>query len=136
MQGLEKKLKILFLCTGNSCRSQVAEDRARYLKGDFIEPYSAGVDTSTHRSKPAQEVMHTGFNYAVTLCGHTLETRPVVPGKAKVISREFDDPARLAESTRGKEEALGHYRRVCDEIRAFVERLPDALETWDIKEDT
>jgi arsenate reductase len=154
MQGSEEKLKILFLCTGNSCRSQMAEGWVRHLKGDLIEPYSAGVeasaldpravavmkeagvDISAQRSKPVQEIVHIEFDYVVTLCGHARETCPVFPGKAKVIHRGFDDPPRLAESTKSEKEALQYYRRVRDEIRAFVEKLPDALETRDSKEDT
>jgi len=154
MQGSEEKLKILFLCTGNSCRSQMAEGWVRHVKGDLIEPYSAGVEASAldpravavmkeaggnisaQRSKPVREIVHIEFDYVVTLCGHARETCPVFPGKAKVIHRGFDDPPRLAESAKSEEEALQYYRRVRDEIRAFVEKLPDALETWDTKEDT
>lgn len=138
-------MKILFLCTGNSCRSQMAEGWVRALKGDMIEAYSAGieahglnpkavqvmaeagVDISGHRSKKVQEVMDIDFDYVVTVCGHAHETCPVFPGKAKIVHAGFDDPPALARDAKTEEEALGHYRRVRDEIKAFVEQLPDAL---------
>jgi arsenate reductase len=140
------KLKVMFLCTGNSCRSQMAEGWARHLKGDMIDAYSAGVDphgmnpdavavmneagvdiTGQH-SKHVDEVQAVPFDYVVTVCGHANETCPVFPGKTKVVHVGFDDPPKLAKSAKTREEALGHYRRVRDEIRRFVERLPDALE--------
>jgi arsenate reductase len=141
-----RKLKILFLCTGNACRSQMAEGWARRLKGDRIEAYSAGtsprgldpravavmaeagVDISGHRSKPVGELMEMAFDYVVTVCAGARESCPVFPGKAKVIHVGFDDPPALARGTRTEEEALAPYRRVRDEMRAFVERLPEALE--------
>ena len=145
MQGAEKKLKILFLCTGNSCRSQMAEGWARNLKSDLVKPLSAGVeantldpravavmeevgvDISAQYSKPVQAVMHIEFNYVFTLCGHAQETCPVFPGRTRVIHRGFDDPPSLAASAKTEEEALAHYRRVRDEIRAFVDTLPELL---------
>ena len=142
---MANKLKILFLCTGNSCRSQMAEGWARRLKGDVIEAYSAGieahglnplavkvmaeagVDISRQRSKSVAEVKDVPFDYVVTVCDHAHESCPLFPGKAKIVHVGFDDPPRLAKDARTEEEALGHYRRVRDEIRAFVERLPEAL---------
>jgi arsenate reductase len=139
------KLKILFLCTGNSCRSQMAEGWARRLKGAAIEPYSAGieargldaravkvmaeagVDISRQRSKTLSELKEVSFDFVVTLCDHAHEGCPLSPGKAKVVHVGFDDPPRLAQDARTEEEALGHYRRVRYEIRAFVERLPETL---------
>lgn len=140
------KLKILFLCTGNSCRSQMAEGWARKLKGDVLEPYSAGieihglnplavkvmgeagVDISGHRSKHVQQLADVPLDVVVTVCDHAHETCPVPPGAPRVVHVGFDDPPRLAQSAQSEEEALGHYRRVRDEIRAFVERLPEALD--------
>jgi arsenate reductase len=140
------KIKILFLCTGNSCRSQMAEGWARALRGDRIEPYSAGIEThglnpnavrvmkeagvdiSGQRSKHVDEVKDVGLDYVVTVCAHANESCPVFPGKAKVVHVGFDDPPRLAKSAKSEEEALGHYRRVRDEIRQFVETLPEALQ--------
>lgn len=142
---MENKIKILFLCTGNSCRSQMAEGWTRYLKGDVIEPFSAGievhglnpnavkvmqeagVDISHHKSKHVNEVLDEGFDYVVTVCGHADEHCPVFPGKTRVIHRGFDDPPKLAAEAETDEEALAHYRRVRDEIRAYVETLPEAL---------
>jgi arsenate reductase len=142
-----QKLRVLFLCTGNSCRSQMAEGWARHLKGDVIEPYSAGIEThglnpnavkvmaeagvdiSSHRSKNVAELKDIGFDYVVTVCDDANEACPVFPGKAKVIHAGFDDPPKLAATAKSEEEALSHYRRVRDEIKAFVMQLPDALLT-------
>jgi arsenate reductase len=146
MQTAGGKIKVLFLCTGNSCRSQMAEGWARHLKGDVIEPYSAGVathgmnanavrvmreagvDITGQRSKHVDEVKDVGLDYVVTVCAHANESCPVFPGKAKVVHVGFDDPPKLAKTAATEEEALGPYRRVRDEIRAFVETLPQSLE--------
>jgi arsenate reductase len=142
MVGL-KKLKVLFLCTGNSCRSQMAEGWARHLKSDQIEAHSAGieahglnpraikvmaeagVDISGHRSKHLSELESVEFDYVVTVCGHANENCPVFPGKAHMVHVPFDDPPRLALDAATEEEQLAPYRRVRDEIRALVDRLPD-----------
>jgi arsenate reductase len=143
---MKLKPKVLFLCTGNSCRSQMAEGWARKLKGDEVDVWSAGitthglnplavqvmaeagVDISTHKSKSTADVMDVPFDYVVTVCGHANETCPTWLGaKAKVIHHGFDDPPKLAANAKSEEEALGHYRRVRDEIRRFVETLPDSL---------
>ena len=138
-------MKILFLCTGNSCRSQMAEGWARTLKGDVLDPCSAGiemhglnplavrvmaeagVDISGQRSKTVDAVKDVPFDYVVTVCGHASENCPIFPGKAKVVHVGFDDPPKLAADAKNEEEALRHYRRVRDEIRAFVETLPGSL---------
>ena len=145
MQAANGKIKVLFLCTGNSCRSQMAEGWALRLKGDVIEPYSAGIEThglnpsavkvmaeagvdiSGHRSKLLAELRDIPFDYVVTVCDHANESCPVFPGKVNRVHVSFDDPPRLAKNARTEEEALGHYRRVRDEIRAFVEKMPEAL---------
>lgn len=139
------KTKILFLCTGNSCRSQMAEGWARHLKVDVIDAWSAGiekhglnplavkvmaeagVDISRHSSKVIDELPVHDFDYVITVCDHAHESCPLFPGKARVIHKGFDDPPRLAAGASSKEEALVHYRRVRDEIRDFVEQLPDNL---------
>jgi len=139
------KIQILFLCTGNSCRSQMAEGWARHLKGEEIEVYSAGVnpkgidpravramseagiDISGQRSKSVSEVREINFDYVVTLCDHAHQSCPAFPGRVKVVHVGFADPPQLAKNARSDEEAMGQYRRIRDEIRAFVERLPDAL---------
>jgi arsenate reductase (thioredoxin) len=142
---LHAKLTVLFLCTGNSCRSQMAEGWARHLRSDRIEPYSAGiekhglnphavkvmaeagVDISRHSSKSLDDLADVKFDYVVTVCGHAHETCPIFPGGAKVVHVGFDDPPKLAKDETDPERALGHYRRVRDEIRAFVVSLPGAL---------
>jgi arsenate reductase len=138
-------LKILFLCTGNSCRSQMAEGWARHLRGDRIEAYSAGieahglnpdavrvmaeagVDISGQRSKLVGELRGIEFDYVVTVCDNARQACPVVPGKGRMVHVGFGDPPRLAAGARTDEERLAVYRRVRDAIRAFVETLPDAL---------
>lgn len=145
MPATTNKLKILFLCTANSCRSQMAEGWARHLKGDVIEAYSAGtrksqvnqhavrvmaqagVDISEQWSKDVDEVMHIPFDYVVTVCGHANEHCPLFPAQTRVVHVGFEDPPKLAENAKTEEEALSHYRRVRDEIRAFVESLPGSL---------
>ncbi len=135
---MSEKLNVLFLCTGNSCRSQMAEGWARALLGDRIEAYSAGIEThglnpravrvmaeagvdiSAHRSKLVRDLPTLDFDCVVTVCGHANENCPLFPGKTRVFHVGFDDPPRLDEGAKTEEEALGHYRRVRDEIRAFV----------------
>jgi arsenate reductase (thioredoxin) len=139
------KLKILFLCTGNSCRSQMAEGWARKLKRNQIEAFSAGVqphgmnktavkvmaeagvDLSSHRSKHIDEFKDVSLDYVITVCGHANETCPVFPGRTKVIHVGFDDPPALAKEAKSEGEALQHYRRVRDEIREFINTLPESL---------
>jgi len=145
MSEASRKARVLFLCTGNSCRSQMAEGWARAIKGKEIEAYSAGVephdmnaraiavmreagvDISTHHSKHVDELKSIEFDYVVTVCGHANETCPVFPGRTKVIHVGFDDPPQLAKHAKTDEDALPHYRRVRDEIRAFIETIPGAL---------
>ncbi len=140
-----EKIRILFLCTGNSCRSQMAEGWARHLKGSVLEPLSAGtvakgldpravramaevgVDISTQRSKTVEEVQLVPFDWVVTVCGHAAESCPVFPGRVRRMHAGFDDPPALARGAASEEEAMGHYRRVRDEIRRFVESLPESL---------
>ena len=143
---LSRKLKILFLCTGNSCRSQMAEGWVRAIKGDVLDAYSAGIEThglnpnavkvmaeagvdiSHHQSKTADAVRDVAFDYVVTVCGHANETCPAWLGsKAKVVHVGFDDPPALAKDAKTEDEALAHYRRVRDEIRHYVETLPGSL---------
>ena len=138
-------MKVLILCTGNSCRSQMAEGWTRALKGDRIDAFSAGIEThglnprvvrvmaeagveiSGHRSKTVADLPTRNFDYVVTVCDHAHESCPLFPGKTKVVHAGFDDPPRLAQEAQTEEEALAHYRRVRDEIKAFVETLPEGL---------
>jgi arsenate reductase len=125
----------------------MAEGWARSLKGDVIEAWSAGivahgqnphaiavmaeagVDITAQESKTLQSLLDRGvrFDYVLTVCGHADEHCPVFPGETRVIHRGFDDPPSLARGAATEEEALGHYRRVRDEIRAWVETLPGSL---------
>jgi len=141
-----QKLKILFLCTGNSCRSQMAEGWTRYLKGDVIEPYSAGIEThglnpnavkvmaeagvdiSSHRSKHVEELKDIDFDYVITVCDNAHESCPMFARKTKVLHVGFDDPPRLAKAAKNEQQAMECYRKVRDEIRRFVEKLPDNLQ--------
>ena len=138
------KRKVLFLCTGNSCRSQMAEGWARALKSAELDACSAGtsphglnplavramaeagVDISHHTSKRPQDI-GVAFDVVVTVCDSAHESCPVWPG-ARIVHVGFDDPPRLAAGSRSDEEALPHYRRVRDEIRAFIQTLPGALQ--------
>ena len=140
-----QKLKVLFLCTSNSCRSQMAEGWARNLKGDVIETYSAGtepkavdsrairamaeagIDISRQRSKSVADLGDLEFDYVITLCDDAQQSCPFFPAKTAIIHHGFDDPPVLARDASDEEEALRHYRRVRDEIKAYVETMPESL---------
>ncbi len=135
----------MFLCTGNSCRSQMAESWTRRLKGDSIEAYSAGteprkldpyavkvmaeagVDISMYHSKKIDEVKDISFDFVVTVCDKAGENCPLFPGSAKIVHFGFDDPPKLAAAAKNEEEVLNCYRRVRDEIKSFAEQLPRIL---------
>lgn len=141
---MEPRKKILFLCTGNSCRSQMAEAWCKALQGAVFEAYSAGVsphgidpvaarvmresglDISANRSKKISDlpVSPDSLDYVITICGSAQERCPLFPGKAKVLHRGFDDPPSLAANAHSDEELLDIYRRVRDEIRDFMQTLP------------
>ena len=139
------KLKVLFLCTGNSCRSQMAEGWTRHLKSDVIEAYSAGVEThglnphavqvmaeagvdiSGHRSQHIDEFKDIQLDVVITVCGHAHENCPVFPGTTKVVHVGFDAPPKLAKEAANENEAVDCYRRVRDQIKAFVETLPESI---------
>jgi len=139
-------MRILFLCTGNSCRSQMAEGWARHLKKGVIEASSAGiarhgmnphavrvmeeagVDMRGHASKTVDELPNLDFDVVVTLCGHANETCPFFPGPVRRVHRGFDDPPSLCGGVKDEGEIAAVYRRVRDEIRDFVVGLPGSLE--------
>jgi arsenate reductase len=145
MQTPVPKIKVLFLCTGNSCRSQMAEGWARHLKGAVLEPYSAGlethglnphaitvmreagVDISRQFSKTPADLGPIEFDCVVTVCGHADEHCPAFPARTRVVHVGFEDPPRLTKHLPDGEEKLAVYRRVRDAIRRFVEELPEAL---------
>ena len=144
MCGAKDRIKVLFLCTGNSCRSQIAEGWARHLKGDVIEPYSAGihpigvnpraikvmaeagVDISAQKSEHIDELPGIDFDYVITLCDNARGHCPVFGGKAKLIHRAFEDPTLMVGS---EERILAAFRRTRDNIRAFIETLPENLKS-------
>lgn len=139
-------VRVLFLCTGNSCRSQMAEGWARHLLTDEVEVHSAGVaphgvdpravkamaeagvDISGQRSKHLDDLAHLKFDCVITLCDDAQQSCPVFPAQVRVIHHGFDDPPCMAVGARNEEEAMGPYRRVRDEIRAFVEKLSGLVE--------
>ena len=148
--GAAERMKVLFLCTGNSCRSQMAEGWAKALKAGEIEAYSAGtqpqglnpravaamreagVDISGHTSKRPHD-LGVAFDVVVTVCDSAHHASqgacPVFPG-ARVVHVGFDDPPKLAKTAANEDETLGHYRRVRDEIQEFIStRLLKLLES-------
>ncbi len=139
----KEKIKVLFLCMDNSCRSQIAEGWARHFKDACFEPYSAGlrpagvnsraikvmaeagVDISAQTSKHIDELPAVDFDYVVTLRDNVREHCPVFNGKAKLIHRAFEDPTLVIGN---EEEIIAAFRRTRDDIRAFIEALPEMLE--------
>ncbi len=135
---------IMFLCTGNSCRSQMAEGFCRKYWGHEFNVFSAGtkkhgmnpramqvmreagVDISAHFSKTVDELPKITFDYVVTVCDAAKETCPYFPG-GKVVHVGFEDPPALTKNMSGEEEILAVYRRVRDEIEAAIRRLPEEL---------
>ena len=135
--------KILFLCTGNSCRSQMAEGWGKKLMSSKYEFYSAGlethglnpkavtvmqeekVDISNHTSKNVGDFQDINFDFVFTVCGHADETCPAYLKKAKVIHVGFDDPPKLEQHE--KSATLKHYRRVRDEIKNFVTNIDEYI---------
>lgn len=140
------RAKVLFLCTGNSCRSQMAEGWTRHFHGDSIEAFSAGIEAHGLNPNAVQVMREAGvditnqtsntvdslpvqqLDLVVTVCGHADENCPAVLQQTRVVHVGFDDPPKLAKTAKSEEEALGHYRRVRDEIRDFVKsRLPELV---------
>ena len=142
---MDNKIKILFLCTGNSCRSQMAEGLANAFKGDEVEAWSAGVEThglnpyavsvmkelgidiTSHKSKLVADLPEIDFDYVITVCGHANENCPFFPGEVKRVHAGFDDPPTLAKDVSTEPEKLEIYRRVRDEIKDFVQKIPESL---------
>ena len=144
-----QKLKILFLCTGNSCRSQMAEGWTRELKGDSIEVYSAGIEThglnpmavevmaeagvdiSKHTSKLIDTLRDRTFDAVITVCDNARESCPFLPGAKRMLHVGFTDPPTMAKilavQGAGEEDQRKCYRQVRDKIRTFVESLPESL---------
>ncbi len=138
-----KRRRLLFLCTGNACRSQMAEGWARALKSEEFEVFSAGVapcyvhpkairvmqeagvDISGQYSKHVKEMDGIQFDYIVTLCNYAGDKCPYHPGLGKRVHRAFEDPV-FAQGT--EEEVLDRFRDVRDQIRRFVEAMPGNLD--------
>ena len=143
MTESKDKIKILFLCTGNACRSQMAEGWAKHLKNDTIEAHSAGirpigvssraiktmaeagVDISDHTSKHLDELCNIDFDYVITLCDNAAQNCPVFTGKAKVIHKPFKDPYF---ATGSEENIMAEFRKVREQIKVFIETIPESLE--------
>jgi arsenate reductase (thioredoxin) len=137
--------KILFLCTGNSCRSQMAEGWTNHLQKGKFNAYSAGispkgvdpravkvmsetgVDISKQKSKDIDSLGNIEFDFVITLCDNANEACPFFPAKTRLMHRGFDDPPRLSEGEKDEGKVLNHYRRVRDEIKTFVANLEEEL---------
>ena len=142
MYSDKEKIKLLFLCTGNSCRSQIAEGWARHLKENIIDAYSAGirpigvssraievmaeegVDISAQISQHFDEFSEIDFDYVITLCDNAAENCPVFSGQAKVFHKPFEDPYFESGS---EEDIMETFRKVRNNIRKFIEMMPDNL---------
>jgi len=146
---MPKKLKLLFLCTGNSCRSQMAEGWTRALRGEQIEAYSAGIEThglnpnavkvmaeagvdiSKQKSQHLDEFKDVDLDVIVTVCGHAHETCPYFPADCKVVHVGFGDPPKMARDLAAigatDEAQLNCFRTVRDDIKKFVKTLPESL---------
>ena len=142
MSETEEKIKVLFLCTGNACRSQMAEGWARHLKSDIIESYSAGVwpagvssramqvmaeagiDISSQTSDHVDEFLDIDFDYVVTLCDNARQQCPVFSSNTRMIHRAFEDPTFVMGSS---DTIMAAFRQTRDQIRAFIEALPESL---------
>lgn len=133
---------VLVLCTGNSCRSQLAEGYLRHFGGEEINVYSAGVEThgvnpravrvmaedgidiSMHTSNHVDEYEHINFDYVITVCDNAKERCPVFPSNAQQLHHNFPDPAK---ATGTEEEIMDEFRRVREMIkgycRGFIEKV-------------
>jgi arsenate reductase len=142
---MQLRKKVLFFCTGNSCRSQMAEGWTRHLKSDCIEAYSAGiephglnpfavkvmaeagVDISRQSSKHIYD-LNVIFDYTVIVCTHATDSRTLFPGSATVTFVSFDDPPVMFAACETEEEKLNYYRRLRDQIKDFITKFPATLE--------
>ena len=137
-----KKIKVLFVCMGNSCRSQIAEGWASHLKGNVIEAYSAGihpigvssraikvmaesgVDISNQKSQSLDEFCEINFDYMITLCDNAAQRCPIFSGTTKVLHKPFEDPYF---ATGDEDDIMETFRRVRNSIKNFIEAMPDNL---------
>ncbi len=139
----KSKIKVLFLCTGNACRSQIAEGWAKHLKGDVIDASSAGiipaglsrravevmaeagVDISAQRSKHVDEFKDIDFDYVVTVCDYARESCPVFPHKTRYVHKTFEDPMFI---TGNEEQIKAAFVKLRDQMKEFIEKMPETLE--------
>lgn len=130
--------KILVLCTGNSCRSQIAEGYLRHFAGAEAEIYSAGIEThgvnpraietmaadgidiSNHTSNNIDEYTNIDFNYVITVCDNAKESCPYFPTKAVKLHYNFPDPAKV---TGTEEEIKAQFARVRNMIKTYCENF-------------
>ncbi len=146
-------LKILFLCTGNSCRSQMAEAWTRKLHPGWsafsagtdpgrLDPRAVqvmaevGIDISSQRSKHVDVMSGIPIDCVITVCDRAKEACPVFPGAARYLHADFDDPPRLATGAMSEEASLAPYRRVRDEIHRYVARLPELVAVPEVRGET
>jgi len=140
-QSQDDRPRVLFLCTGNSCRSQMAEGWLRALAGDRVVALSAGtrpggvnpravslmaeagVDISAHSSDPIESFLADPPELVIAVCSAAAESCPVFPGSTRVLRWPFDDPA---EARGSEEQVLAFFRRVRDEIRERIQDWIDA----------
>ena len=132
--------KILVLCTGNSCRSQIAEGYLRLFAGNKAEVFSAGVEThgvnpraiqvmkedgidiSHHTSNNVREYMNIDFDYVITVCDNAKERCPYFPSKAKQLHYNFPDPAK---ATGTEEQIMNQFRSVRDQIKEYCKNFTE-----------
>lgn len=141
---MKKNVNILVLCTGNSCRSQMAEGYLRKFGQEEIEVYSAGIEThglnplavkvmaedgldiSRHTSNHVDEYANIDFDYIITVCDHARENCPYIPGKATRFHHNFPDPAKASGS---EEEILEEFRKVRDMIMQYISDFMQNIES-------
>ncbi len=133
--------KILVLCTGNSCRSQIAEGYLRHFAGDRAEVYSAGVEThgvnpraiaimaedgldiSAHTSNNVDEYAGVDFDFVITVCDNARERCPYFPTRAEKLHHNFPDPAK---ATGTEEEVTAEFRRVREMVKTYAKDFVDS----------
>ena len=133
-----RKKRVLIICTGNSCRSQMAEGFLRHLSNDILEVFSAGtipsivhpltvqvmgevgIDISHHTSKSVAQFVEQKFDYVITVCDNAKESCPIFPGARQTLHIPFEDPVQFIGT---KEERLEKFRQVRDQIKVGIERF-------------
>lgn len=140
------KINVLFVCTGNSCRSQIAEGWARFLKSDSVEAFSAGirpigvnskavkvmaeagVDISMQTSSHIDDFPGIDFDYVILLCSHAARQCPGFGGPTKIINKPFEDPYFACGS---EKQVMDKFRKVRDDIRSYIETIPQSFVSGD-----